>query len=159
MTYDYPAVFYADDKAIAFHFYDREDWFSFGETADEAIIAAEDVLNDALLELERTGKELPPSTPLSEVVVKPLQLVKMIHADTDSYARELEQMNDRAAVEQADNSIRELLNRRGMKIKELSDELQAPYRTVQDWALGKSKPPAWCLKLILDKFYGCVDDK
>lgn len=57
----------------------------------------------------------------------------------------------RAAVLSADNPIKELLNRKSLRIKDLSDILGAPYRTVQDWASGTNKPPAWALRLIIDK--------
>ena len=151
MQYDFPAVFYSDENAIAFHFYDREDWFSFGDNVDEAISAAEEILNDGLLELERENKEIPTSTPLDKVEVKPLQLVKMIHADTEKYARELTEANNRKAIQKAENPIKELRERQGLSIKELSDLLNAPYRTVQDWNAGKSKPPEWVMALILDR--------
>ena len=151
MQYDFPALFYSDEKAVAFHFYDREEWFSFGENVDEAISAAEEVLNDSLLTLERERKEIPSPTPLDKVEVKPLQLVKMIHADTEKYARELSEMNDRKAIESADNPIKELRERQGLSIKALSDLLNAPYGTVQDWNAGKSKPPEWVLALVLDR--------
>ena len=151
MQYDFPAVFYSDENAIAFHFYDREDWFSFGDNVDEAISAAEEILNDGLLELERENKEIPTSTPLNKVEVKPLQLVKMIHADTEKYARELAEANNRKAIQKAENPIKELRERQGLSIKELSELLNAPYRTVQDWNAGKSKPPEWVMALILDR--------
>ena len=151
MQYDFPAVFYSDENAIAFHFYDREDWFSFGDNVDEAIAAAEEILNDGLLELERENKEIPTATPLDKVEVKPLQLVKMIHADTEKYARELAEANNRKAIQKAENPIKELRERQGLSIKELSDLLNAPYRTVQDWNAGKSKPPEWVMSLILDR--------
>ena len=151
MQYDFPAVFYSDKNAIAFHFYDREDWFSFGDNVDEAISAAEEILNDGLLELERGNKEIPTSTPLDKVEVKPLQLVKMIHADTEKYSRELAEANNRKAIQKAENPIKELRERQGLSIKELSDLLNAPYRTVQDWNAGKSKPPEWVMALILDR--------
>ena len=60
----------------------------------------------------------------------------------------------RRAIERADNPIRALLDHKRMKIKDLSDILHASYRTVQDWALGKSSPPRWALNLILDKILG-----
>lgn len=151
MQYDFPAVFYSDENAVAFHFYDREDWFSFGNNVDEAISAAEEILSDSLLALERENKKIPTPTSLDKVEVKPLQLVKMIHADTEKYASELADMNDRQAIENAENPIRELRERQGLSIKELSDLLHAPYRTVQDWNAGKSKPPEWVLSLILDR--------
>lgn len=153
MQYDFPAVFYSDEHAVAFHFYDREDWFSFGDNVDEAISAAEEILSDSLLSLERDGKEIPKPTPLEKVEVKPLQLVKMIHADTEKYALELAEMNKRELIEQAENPIRELRTRQGLSIKELSDLLGAPYRTVQDWDSGKSKPLGWVLPLIIDRVF------
>lgn len=149
MIYEYPAVFYNDDGKVAFHFYDIESLHSFGDDLDEAILAAQELLGDYFC----TGGSamLYPPTPLEQVAVKPLQVVKMIEADTDKYAAELEAMNERAAILNADNPIRELLNRKHMKIKELADLLGAPYRTIQDNSLGKSKPPRWVLNLILDK--------
>ena len=153
MKYDFPAVFYSDEKAVAFHFYDHEDWFSFGDNVDEAISAAEEILSDSLLKLEREGKEIPAPTPLDKVEVKHLQLVKMIHADTEKYAHELAEMNNRRAIEKADNPIKELRERQNLSIKELSDLLKAPYRTVQDWNAGKSRPPEWVLALIIDHVF------
>ena len=91
------------------------------------------------------------ATPLDKVEVKPLQLVKMIHADTEKYAREQAEANNRTAIEKAENPIKELRSRQGLSIKELSDILGAPYRTVQDWNAGKSKPPEWVMSLILDR--------
>ena len=44
MQYDFPAVFYPDDNSVAFHFYDREDWFSCGSDIADAIEIAEDVI-------------------------------------------------------------------------------------------------------------------
>ena len=62
MKYEYPALFYDDDDKIAFHFYDREDWFLCGDNLFDAIEMAQDVLNGALLSLEREGKEIPPAS-------------------------------------------------------------------------------------------------
>lgn len=143
MIYEYPAVFYTDGDKIAFHFYDMEHLHSFGDNLDEAILAAQELLADFYL----GDQKALPATPIEQVEVLPLQVVKMIQADTQTYADEL----NRQSIEQAANPIRELLSRRNMKIKELSDLLGAPYRTVQDWSLGKSNPPPWVLNLILDK--------
>ena len=149
MIYEYPAVFYNDDNKIAFHFYDIDTLHSFGDNLDEAILAAQEILADYFF--AGGSSMLYPATPLSEVEVKPLQVVKMIVADTDKYATELAAQNEREKILAADNPIRELLNRKHMKIKELSDLLGCPYRTCQEWSLGHTKPPAWVLTLILDK--------
>ena len=128
---------------------------SFGDNLDEAILAAQELLADYALEAEKNGKVLLDyESTLETVNLKPLEVVRMIKADTAEYEKELRAQNNREEILAAENPIRELLNLRGMKIKELADALGAPYRTVQDWALGKSKPPAWSLNLILDKLIG-----
>ena len=150
MQYDFPAVFYPDDNSVAFRFYDA-DWFSCGNDIADAIEMAEDILGGRLMRLERDGGKIPVPTKLEDVILLPNQVVRMIHVDTEKYARELAEMNNREAIEKADNPIKELRERQGLSIKELSDILKAPYRTVQDWNAGKSKPPQWALSLILDR--------
>ena len=150
MHYDFPAVFYPDDKAVAFHFYDA-DCFSCGENIADAIEMAEDILNGRLMRLERDGGQIPIPTKLNDVILEHNQVVRMIHTDTEKYAAELAEMNNRSAIENAYNSIKELRSRQGLSIKELSDILKAPYRTVQDWNSGKSKPPEWVVPFIIDR--------
>ena len=150
MQYDFPAVFYNDDNSVAFRFYDA-DWFSCGNDIADAIEMAEDVLGGRLMRLERDGGKIPVPTKLEDVILLPNQVVRMIHVDTEKYARELAEVNNREAIEKADNPIKELRERQGLSIKELSDILKVPYRTVQDWNSGKSKPPEWVLPLILDR--------
>ena len=155
MIYEYPALFSNDGGKVAFHFYDIEGLHSFGDDLDEAVLAAEEILADYLLEWERERPNYLKPEPSPAVAVlanaKRLEVFKMIRVDTDKYAAELAAMDERAAILNADNPIRELLDRKHMKIKQLADLLEAPYRTVQDWSLGKSKPPQWTLNLILDK--------
>lgn len=50
-----------------------------------------------------------------------------------------------------ESKIKEAREKAGLSIKELSDLLGAPYRTVQDWNAGKSKPVEWAERLILEK--------
>ncbi len=51
----------------------------------------------------------------------------------------------------SESRIKEAREKAGLSIKELSDLLGAPYRTVQDWNAGKSKPVEWAERLILEK--------
>ena len=51
----------------------------------------------------------------------------------------------------SESKIKEAREKAGLSIKELSDILGAPYRTVQDWNAGKSKPVEWAERLILEK--------
>ena len=50
-----------------------------------------------------------------------------------------------------ENLIREARLKAGLSIKELADMLGAPYRTVQEWNAGRSKPVDWAERLILEK--------
>ena len=49
------------------------------------------------------------------------------------------------------NPIKEARIRAGLSIKELAELLGAPYRTVQEWNAGRSKPVEWAERLIIDK--------
>lgn len=51
----------------------------------------------------------------------------------------------------SESRIKEAREKAGLTIKELSELLGAPYRTVQDWNAGKSKPVEWAERLILEK--------
>lgn len=51
----------------------------------------------------------------------------------------------------AESKIKEAREKAGLSIKELADLLGAPYRTVQDWNAGRSKPVDWAERLILEK--------
>lgn len=45
----------------------------------------------------------------------------------------------------------EIRKRTGMNRKQFADYLRIPYRTVQDWELGKRQMPEYLLRLILFK--------
>lgn len=50
-----------------------------------------------------------------------------------------------------ESKIKEAREKARLSIKELADLLGAPYRTVQDWNAGRSKPVDWAERLILEK--------
>lgn len=153
MQYDFPAIFYPDDGGVAIHFYDRPDWFTCGDDIAEAIFMAEDVLNLSLLDFEEEGKEIPTPTPLDQIKLTPNQLVRMIHADTEKYAKELAEQLEHEKIMLSENPIKAIRELKGWNIKELADYLNAPYRTIQDWNSGKSKPPKWIIDIIVEKVY------
>ena len=93
MRYSYPAIFFPDENCVGVHFYDAENWLTFGRTFEEAIDNAEDVLNFALWSAEKDGDEIPKPTALKDVVLKERESVMMIHADTDAYAAKMSVMN------------------------------------------------------------------
>ena len=58
---------------------------------------------------------------------------------------------DKEAYERSCNPIKAAREQAAMSIKDLSDFLGAPYRTVQDWNSGRRIPPEWLQKLIVEK--------
>lgn len=58
-----------------------------------------------------------------------------------------------------ENPIREARLKAGLSIKALADLLEAPYRTVQEWNAGRSKPVDWAQKLILEKLANLNKEK
>ena len=152
MKYAYPAIFYPDDGGVGVRFYDA-DWFTCGDDIADAVEMAEDILGGRLMRAERDGKEIPKASKLDEVVLKPNETVRMIHIDTEVYARELEEQLKREAIDAAENPIKAVRESKGWNIKELADYLNAPYRTIQDWTSGKVKPPKWIQDIIVEKVY------
>lgn len=45
--------------------------------------------------------------------------------------------------------IKEKREELGLTMKELSEALEIPYRTLQDWEAGRRNPAPWAEKLIL----------
>ena len=93
MKYIYPAIFFPDDDCIGVHFYDAENWLTFGRTFSEAIKNAEDVLNFALWSAETDGDKIPIPTPFKNIELKEHESVMMIHADTKAYAELMAKMH------------------------------------------------------------------
>lgn len=56
-----------------------------------------------------------------------------------------------------DNAIKVARIKAGLSIKELAELLGAPYRTVQDWNAGRSKPVDWAERLIIEKLDRMTD--
>lgn len=44
--------------------------------------------------------------------------------------------------------IKEILDKYGISMKQLSEKFEIPYRTVQDWKAGCRKAPPYVLKMI-----------
>lgn len=152
MKYNYPAIFYPDDDGVAIHFYDI-DLFTCGDDIADAIDMAEDILGGYLMRAERDGKAIPKASKLDEIKLTANQLVRMIHADTEKYAKELAEQLEHEKIMLSENPIKAIRELKGWNIKELADYLNAPYRTIQDWNSGKSKPPKWIIDIIVEKVY------
>ena len=150
MKYYYPAVFApgVDCYEVIIPFLGC---FTMGDSIAECMEMAQGAIGTMLAGVAE--KDYPAPRPITDVDLSNYpegSFASYVCFDRELY-EETVKLNERAVIENADNPTRELLNRRHMKIKELSDLLEAPYRTVQDWANGSTKPPVWVFKLILDK--------
>ena len=92
MKYDFPIIFKPlGDGAYSVQGYDIKGCITFGETMEEAIFMAEDALNGLLSTLEdyHAEDQIPTPTPIEKVKLNKGEIVKMIHADTEAYAKKM----------------------------------------------------------------------
>lgn len=76
--YFYPAVFtYEPDREIAVVFPDL-DCATSGESEDDALLSARELLGCVLCGLEEDGEEIPRPTPLSDVKVQPNECAVLV---------------------------------------------------------------------------------
>lgn len=140
--YIFPAVFTWDNENKTYYvtFPDFENCFTDGDTMAEAIENADDVLNLMLYDMK--DEDIPKATDIADVKRPEAGFVNYVMVDTVAY---------KEIIERENNPIKYAMKKAGLNIKKLSDLLEAPYRTVQDWVAGKKKPPTWCQKLIIEK--------
>lgn len=84
----YPAIFTpAEEGGYLVDFPDLESCFTEGDTLQEALEMAQDVLCLVLCNLENNSRPLPqPSNP-ANIQVKPGAFVSIVEADTDAYRK------------------------------------------------------------------------
>ncbi|MBR4725566.1 MAG: type II toxin-antitoxin system HicB family antitoxin [Lachnospiraceae bacterium] len=105
--YVYPAVFTKEKDGYSVIFHDLEGCYTCGDTLEEAIYMAEDVLAFTLYDYEKEGKEIP--SPSKHVDTKKGEFVNYIRCDTEEYHR----MNNNKAVKKT-LSIPEWLNEKAV---------------------------------------------
>ena len=94
------------------------------------------------------------------MIVEPKKTYKdYIDAGADYLTFHYEAMNSDEEVADLINLIKKDGCKAGLSIKELSDLLGAPYRTVQEWNAGRSKPVDWAERLIIEKLERMTADK
>ena len=140
--YIYPAVFTpAEEGGFVVSF---PDWGGATQGDDEmdALEAANDFLGLTCWTAVNEGCTIPNPTDAKSIDVPEGGFVNLVMADTVAYQEVIDREN---------NTIKNSMKKAGLNIKKLSELLEAPYRTVQDWVSGKKKPPTWCQKLIIEK--------
>lgn len=86
--YVYAAVFTKEDGgSYSVIFNDLEGCYTCGDTLEEAIEMAEDVLALTLYGYEADNKEIPKATPINEIKVKENEFVNYIACDTMEYRK------------------------------------------------------------------------
>lgn len=139
----YPAVFTVnDDHSFTVQFCDVSNAITEGKTMAEAVEMAQEALGMMLCMLEDEGKPFPAPSPLDSIKLENNQLLRPITVDVAACRRMLDDIDN--------NPIRYAREQVGMNIKELADYLGAPYRTVQDWNSGNSRPPRWMERILFN---------
>lgn len=154
MKHYYAAIFRPKEEPLEgydLNIPDVEGCLTTGDDVAECMAMAQDALG---VMLEGVAEEdYPAPAKLADIDISEYpagSFVSYVCFDKEAYDESVKQ-NERAAILNAQNPVRELLDRRHLKIKELSDMLEIPYRTLQDNALGRSQMPRWALKLLVDK--------
>lgn len=87
MKYIYPAIFTEEENGYSVIFPDLESCYTCGDTIEEAMEMAEDVLELVLYGYETDGKKIPASTPPEQLQTDPHSFVSLIRGDTLVYRK------------------------------------------------------------------------
>lgn len=85
--YIYPAIFSKDEEGYLVHFPDLEKCYTRGDTLEEAMEMAEDVLSLVMYEYERRMKMIPEPTPIKQIQTKACEIVSLVMGDTLEYRK------------------------------------------------------------------------
>ena len=85
--YFYPAVFTKEDAGYSVNFPDLKNCFTSGETLEEAMEMANDVLCLTLYSLEQDSAEIPAASPVNDVPHDENEFVSLVGCDTIAYRR------------------------------------------------------------------------
>ena len=140
MKYDFPAIFEQDEDAVIVIFPDEDSSNTYGKDLKNAIEMAADSLSLSLLYMEEQGETIPTPSKIEDIELKDNQTVRMIHVDTEEYAKQVAEMQAKEEALKNSNLIKYASEKAGIDIKQLSGLLDAPYATVQDWNNGRRKP-------------------
>lgn len=85
--YIYPAIFIKEEEGYLVFFPDLESCYTQGDTLEEAMEMAGDVLSLVLYEYERKRRMIPEPTPIKQIETKECEIVSLIMGDTLEYRR------------------------------------------------------------------------
>jgi len=105
MKYAYPAIFTPEDGGYSVYFPDLEGCYTCGDTMEEALCMAEDVLAFTLFDYEKEGRKIPAPSSVKDLSHAPDEFISFIRCDTIEYQK----MHNNKAVKKT-LSIPEWLN-------------------------------------------------
>ena len=85
--YIYPAIFTKEEEGYLVCFPDLEKCYTRGDTLEEAIKMAEDVLSLVMYEYERGLRMIPEPTPIKQIETKECEIVSLVMGDTLEYRK------------------------------------------------------------------------
>ena len=85
MKITYPAVFHHEDGAYWAEFPDLPGCQTYGETAEETLISAQEALEGYSVTLLETGKKLPVASPIENIETDHSSFTSFVQADISAY--------------------------------------------------------------------------
>lgn len=85
MKYVYPAIFTKDDKFYSVNFPDLEGCYTQGDTIEDALEMAEDILCMTLYNLEENKQSIPVPSDIKSISVGTDEIVSLVSCDTIEY--------------------------------------------------------------------------
>ena len=85
--YIYPAIFTKEDEGYSVVFPDLESCYTQGDTLEDAMEMAEDVLSLVLYEYEKKQRIIPLPTSIKEIETSEREIVSLVMGDTMEYRK------------------------------------------------------------------------
>ncbi len=145
MKYYYPAIFAPKGEGLegyTLRFPDIPGCFTMGDDIDECLWMAQRAIGLMLDDVDE--KNYPAPSEIGDIDLSEYpegSFVSIVCFDKEKYDADTK------------NPIKAASEYTGLNIKELSDILHAPYRTVQKWISGKTRPKPWVERLVVEKIY------
>ena len=85
--YIYPAVFTKEEEGYSVDFPELESCYTQGDTLEDAMEMAEDVLALTLYEYEKNQRVIPEPTPIKQIITDEKEIVSLVMGDTLEYRK------------------------------------------------------------------------
>ena len=85
--YIYPAIFTKEDEGYSVVFPDLESCYTQGDTLEDAMEMAEDVLSLVLYEYEKKQRIIPLPTSIKEIETSEREIISLVMGDTMEYRK------------------------------------------------------------------------